>query len=82
MLLLAEVASAHISSSGFLVVHVQGETLSGSLEIAIRDAEMASESTRITTVKSPGASCAPPSPGSRGMSHNTSLSSAQGSAVP
>ena len=41
MLLLCEVASAHISSSGFLVVHVQGKTLSGSLEVAIRDAELA-----------------------------------------
>ena len=41
MLLLTEVASAHISSSGFLVVHVQGEVLSGSLEIALRDAELA-----------------------------------------
>jgi hypothetical protein len=41
MLLLAHAASAHISSSGFLVVHVQGRTLSGSLEIAIRDAELA-----------------------------------------
>ena len=41
MLLLTEVASAHISSSGFLVVHVQGAMLSGSLEIALRDAELA-----------------------------------------
>jgi hypothetical protein len=41
MLLLAEVASAHISSSGFLVIHVQGHALSGSLEIAIRDVELA-----------------------------------------
>jgi hypothetical protein len=41
MLLLTEVASAHISSSGFLVIHAQGQTLSGSLEIALRDAEIA-----------------------------------------
>jgi hypothetical protein len=41
LLLLAEVASAHISSSGFLVIKVQGQTLSGSLEMAVRDAELA-----------------------------------------
>jgi hypothetical protein len=40
-LMLTGVASAHISSSGFLVVHVQGRNLSGSLEIALRDAELA-----------------------------------------
>jgi hypothetical protein len=41
LLMLAEVASAHISSSGFLVIEVQGRNLSGSLEIAVRDAELA-----------------------------------------
>jgi hypothetical protein len=41
MLSLAGMASAHISSSGFLVIHAQGQTLSGSLELAIRDAEIA-----------------------------------------
>ena len=39
--LLTGIASAHISSSGFLVIHAQGHILSGSLEIAIRDAELA-----------------------------------------
>ena len=39
LLMLAEVASAHISSSGFLVIEVQGRSLSGSLEIAVRDAD-------------------------------------------
>ena len=41
VLMLAEVAAAHISSSGFLVIEVQGQSLSGSLEIAVRDAELA-----------------------------------------
>ena len=41
LLMLTGVASAHISSSGFLVIKVQGRSLSGSLEIAVRDAELA-----------------------------------------
>ena len=41
VLMLAEVAAAHISSSGFLVIEVQGQSLSGSLEISVRDAELA-----------------------------------------
>jgi hypothetical protein len=41
LLMLTEVAAAHISSSGFLVIKVQGRSLGGSLEIAVRDAELA-----------------------------------------
>jgi hypothetical protein len=41
LLMLTGVASAHISSSGFLVINVQGRSLTGSLEIAVRDAELA-----------------------------------------
>ncbi len=38
---LTQVATGHISSSGFLVIRAQGQDLGGSLELAIRDAEMA-----------------------------------------
>jgi hypothetical protein len=41
MLVMAGVASAHISSSGFLVIQAQDRSLGGSLEIAVRDAEIA-----------------------------------------
>jgi hypothetical protein len=41
MLVMAGVASAHISSSGFLVIQAKDRSLSGSLEIALRDAEIA-----------------------------------------
>jgi hypothetical protein len=41
MLGLTTVASAHVASSGFLVVHVQGQELSGAMELALRDAELA-----------------------------------------
>jgi len=34
-------AQAHISSNGFLVLHVQGQELTGSLELAVRDVELA-----------------------------------------
>lgn len=38
---LAQTTSAHISSSGFLVIRVQGQDLDGSIELAIRDVELA-----------------------------------------
>ncbi len=38
---LAQTASAHISSNGFLTIQVQGQTLDGSIELAIRDVELA-----------------------------------------
>src|SRR4051794_14883245 len=41
LLLLSHAASAHVSSNGFLTIHTEGRALSGSLEIAIRDAELA-----------------------------------------
>jgi hypothetical protein len=41
LLALAQSASAHISSSGFLVIRVQGQSLEGSIELAIRDVELA-----------------------------------------
>jgi hypothetical protein len=41
MLVIAGVACAHISSSGFLVIEARDRSLNGSLEIALRDAEMA-----------------------------------------
>ena len=41
LLILAQTASAHISSSGFLVVRVHGQGLDGSIELAIRDVELA-----------------------------------------
>jgi hypothetical protein len=34
-------ARAHIASNGFLVVSVTGQDLSGSMELAVRDAELA-----------------------------------------
>lgn len=41
MLIAVGAAQAHISSSGFLVIHAEGQTLNGSMELAIRDAELA-----------------------------------------
>lgn len=41
MLLFAQQAAAHISSSGFLVLHVEGHGVGGSIEFALRDAELA-----------------------------------------
>jgi hypothetical protein len=41
MLLLSPVARAHIASNGFLVVQVHGAQLSGSIELAVRDVELA-----------------------------------------
>jgi len=41
LLLLSQAASAHVSSTGFLTLHSEGQTLTGSVEIAIRDAELA-----------------------------------------
>jgi hypothetical protein len=41
LLTLNSVAGAHTSSSGFLVVRVEGQRLSGSVELALRDAELA-----------------------------------------
>jgi hypothetical protein len=38
---LAQTAAAHISSNGFLSVQVQGQSLDGSIELAIRDVELA-----------------------------------------
>jgi hypothetical protein len=35
------VASAHVSSNGFLVVQVNGQELHGSMELAVRDVELA-----------------------------------------
>ncbi|MBS0418512.1 MAG: HupE/UreJ family protein [Proteobacteria bacterium] len=40
-LLLAATANAHIASNGFLTIHVDGTRLSGSIELAMRDAELA-----------------------------------------
>jgi HupE / UreJ protein len=40
-LLLASGAQAHIASNGFLVAHVHGNRISGSYELAVRDAELA-----------------------------------------
>jgi hypothetical protein len=37
----ASLASAHVSSTGFLVVHADGSVLTGSMEVAVRDAELA-----------------------------------------
>jgi hypothetical protein len=36
----AGAVQAHISSNGFLVVHVQGQEITGSMELAVRDAEL------------------------------------------
>ena len=41
LLMAAQATPAHISSSGFLVLHVEGHNLSGSIEFALRDAELA-----------------------------------------
>jgi hypothetical protein len=38
---IASVAGAHVSSTGFLVVQVQGQQLTGSVELAVRDVELA-----------------------------------------
>lgn len=38
---LSGVAQAHIASNGFLVAKVQGQNISGSLELAVRDVELA-----------------------------------------
>jgi hypothetical protein len=40
-LMLSPVARAHIASNGFLVVQVHGQQLSGSVELAVRDVELA-----------------------------------------
>jgi len=41
VLMLSRAAAAHISSSGFLVLRIEGGEVSGSLELALRDAELA-----------------------------------------
>ncbi|HEX2789517.1 MAG TPA: HupE/UreJ family protein [Steroidobacteraceae bacterium] len=41
MLLLSPVARAHVASNGFLVVQVHGQQLNGSIELAVRDVELA-----------------------------------------
>jgi hypothetical protein len=41
LLLLAAAAQAHIASNGFLVAHVEGRTVNGSYELAVRDVELA-----------------------------------------
>jgi hypothetical protein len=41
LLLLSPVAQAHIASNGFLVVQVHGQELRGSIELAVRDVELA-----------------------------------------
>ncbi|HWW20101.1 MAG TPA: HupE/UreJ family protein [Steroidobacteraceae bacterium] len=38
---LASIASAHVASTGFLAVHASGQELTGSIELALRDAELA-----------------------------------------
>jgi hypothetical protein len=38
---LASIASAHVSSTGFLTVHAQQAALTGSIELAVRDVELA-----------------------------------------
>ena len=40
LLMLARTATAHISSSGFLVLHVEGHGVKGSMELALRDVEL------------------------------------------
>ncbi|MGH8133024.1 MAG: HupE/UreJ family protein [Steroidobacteraceae bacterium] len=40
-LLLGSTAQAHIASNGFLTAHVQGQDITGSLELAVRDVELA-----------------------------------------
>jgi hypothetical protein len=41
MLLLAPAAWAHVASNGFVVVQVHGQQLNGSIELAVRDVELA-----------------------------------------
>ncbi len=41
LLLLSATAQAHVSSNGFLVARVEGREVSGSLELAVRDVELA-----------------------------------------
>src|SRR5579863_2031473 len=41
LLLLSPLAQAHIASNGFVVVQVQGQQLRGSIELAVRDVELA-----------------------------------------
>ena len=41
VLLLCGTAQAHVASNGFVVAHVEGRSIHGSLEIAVRDAELA-----------------------------------------
>ena len=41
LLTAAGAAAAHVASNGFLSLDVRGRTLEGSLEIAVRDAELA-----------------------------------------
>src|ERR1700689_4401581 len=41
LLLAAPLAHAHIASNGFLTLKVEGSTISGSIELAIRDGELA-----------------------------------------
>ena len=41
LLTAAAAAQAHVASNGFLSLEVRGRTLEGSLEIAVRDAELA-----------------------------------------
>ena len=41
LLLLATTARAHIASNGFLTISVEGARMSGSIELAMRDAELA-----------------------------------------
>jgi hypothetical protein len=41
LLLLSPMAQAHIASNGFLVVQVHGQQLRGSIELAVRDVELA-----------------------------------------
>jgi len=41
MVLLTAAAHAHIASNGFLVAHVDGRTITGSYELAVRDVELA-----------------------------------------
>ena len=38
---LGSLADAHISSNGFLNLHVSGQHIDGSMELAVRDAELA-----------------------------------------
>jgi hypothetical protein len=41
MALLTPAAWAHVASNGFLMVQVHGDQLSGSIELAVRDVELA-----------------------------------------